>query len=502
MILAFIIPRLYRITEPISDIHNVRQTQTAMITHNLVEDNFNLLYTRIDWFGDTKTYVIQEFPFYQLIVGAGWKLFGEHDTIGRVISLLFSLFLIVFLYKLVKLLLNSRIAYLSVFAFALCPLCIYLSRVFMINMTSLSLSIIALYYWIRWLQTKKWILLLFCSSSLILATLINLPIVVPLIFVFPYLAIKSWNNKLSFYISLILFISALAFSVLVWNLHLARVNEAFYPDWNAEVLRKHFFGVGISRFDLFNWLKICLRLFVFVTGIHGIILGVFGVKVTVSKKFPITGLLLAWALGSVLYYYLFFNAILYHNYYALPVTPLICIFIGIGADYIIQRIQKSHSVVLKKIVVPLFIITLICWIVIPIIHSTSEDKIAYEAGLSLQNATKKNDLVLTAVFHSRVATPKIYPTILYFAKRKGWNIATIWNPQDFDTLMISKYKKKGAKYLVVTYGSVDQSTVAQLFPFFKYFSHKTNFNIKDKITNLKDNYQLIELKSNYAIFGL
>lgn len=40
---VFLSLRLYGIGEPLVEMHNVRQTQTAMITRNLLNDNFNVL---------------------------------------------------------------------------------------------------------------------------------------------------------------------------------------------------------------------------------------------------------------------------------------------------------------------------------------------------------------------------------------------------------------------------------------------------------------------------
>ena len=128
VILFGVLLRCFNLTAPLLDGASWRETQTAMITRNLVQDGFDLLHPRIDWFGNNIAYLSLEFPLYNTIVGILYVLFGEYEIFGRLVSILFSAGAMILFYKLAKLLFNEKIALYSLYSllfYILCPLSIF-----------------------------------------------------------------------------------------------------------------------------------------------------------------------------------------------------------------------------------------------------------------------------------------------------------------------------------------------------------------------------------------
>ncbi|MDA8156150.1 MAG: hypothetical protein M0Z52_06820 [Actinomycetota bacterium] len=66
IIASALLVRLYHITYPINDMHDVRQTQTAGLIRDYYRHGINLLYPTIITLGKPG-YLVLEFPIYQAI---------------------------------------------------------------------------------------------------------------------------------------------------------------------------------------------------------------------------------------------------------------------------------------------------------------------------------------------------------------------------------------------------------------------------------------------------
>lgn len=500
LFLVFLAPRLYQINEPLVDMHNVRQTQTAMIAKNLLNDNFDILHTRIDWDGNNPGIVIQEFPLYQLAVAFLWKFFGHHDIIGRLISLAFSILAAMYLFMITKILYNERIAFWSLFFFAICPISIFMSRVFMINMMALSLSIGSLYYWLLWMGNKLLRHALVGTICLTLATLINLTIVLPVVFAIGFILLKNRKLNHRTYLYLLILFVFFAGVNLLWNTYASRENALYYPQWRGDVLIRHFFGLDVSRFDLYKWFRISMYFIVFVAGIHGIILLFFSVKLMWKQYSNSNKLLLVWIFGGILYYLIFFKGLSGHNYYTLPIVPFICIMIGLSFDQLVRYILVAS--IFKKIIFVVFILTIPVWVYFPIVHAAEKDIVSYEAALAVKNHSQENDLILVGLLHKKVRiSPN--PTVLYYAERRGWNIAIEFSPR-LNLQEIDSLAKIKAKYLVITYGQPRDSSskVIKYFPFSNEFSNTANIQLDKFIESIKNKYTVVNQGRNYILFKL
>jgi hypothetical protein len=93
----------------------------------------------------------------------------------------------------------------------------------------------------------------------------------------------------------------------------------------------------------------------------------------------------------------------------------------------------------------------------------------------------------------------LYPTILYYAKRNGWNIQS----KELDEVALNRieeFAKRGAVYLVMTFGKPARSPISSIFPYFKYFGHYSDYDPDPLLSKLNDRFKLILKETNYAIY--
>src|SRR3989344_5460151 len=102
--------RLYKIDSPIADWHSWRQSDTASVTKNFVTEGFNPFYPKaLDMsivsdinYPNLERNRFVEFPIYNIATYPFYQILGAEDKYSRLVSVLFSLGSIVFLYLITK----------------------------------------------------------------------------------------------------------------------------------------------------------------------------------------------------------------------------------------------------------------------------------------------------------------------------------------------------------------------------------------------------------------
>jgi hypothetical protein len=131
--------RLYKIDNPIADWHSWRQADTAAVARNFYQEGFNPLFPKGDDMSaiselkpqlNLNRYRFVEFPIYPSVVYLAYLINGGVDErIARLVSVVFSLGSMVFLYLVVKRNSTTAHALLSSFVFAVLPFSVFYSRV-------------------------------------------------------------------------------------------------------------------------------------------------------------------------------------------------------------------------------------------------------------------------------------------------------------------------------------------------------------------------------------
>src|SRR6185295_10273227 len=84
---------------PLRDYHAYRQCQTASMARNYVLHGMNFLSPEVDTEGPPVR-AGTEFPIYSYLLAILFKVLGEHDILGRLLSMLFAAGGALYLYQL------------------------------------------------------------------------------------------------------------------------------------------------------------------------------------------------------------------------------------------------------------------------------------------------------------------------------------------------------------------------------------------------------------------
>ena len=94
--------RLVKINIPLLETVATRQCETASIARNFYKDNLNIFYPKYDRFGDFNGNLIMELSILPYLAAIAYRIAGGvHEWLGRFISILFSVGIVFFIYKLI-----------------------------------------------------------------------------------------------------------------------------------------------------------------------------------------------------------------------------------------------------------------------------------------------------------------------------------------------------------------------------------------------------------------
>src|SRR6266404_2178270 len=239
--------RLILIDQPYVDHWSWRQSDVAAIARNFSEGGFRFAHPQIDWAGNATGYVGTEFPILPSVAAICYKFAGIHEWIGRSQAIIFFAVSLPFLFLLVREIFGSTAAIWATFFFSFAPLNIFAGRSFMPDVPSLSLAIVGLYFFRRWIEDRESVSLLLAAITISLSILIKVTSIViaaPLL----YLAVagigdpgrletklmRSRDHRSG--LQLLLFAAIALLPSAAWYWHGYQVAEKFYPH--------HFFGAG------------------------------------------------------------------------------------------------------------------------------------------------------------------------------------------------------------------------------------------------------------------
>src|SRR5881397_2378882 len=186
--------RLMFINQPYVDHWSWRQSDVAAIARNFYDGGFRFGYPQIDWAGNATGYVGTEFPILPFVAAICYKFAGIHEWIGRSQAIIFFAVSLPFLFLLVREIFGSTAAIWATFFFSFAPLNIVAGRSFMPDVPSLSLAIVGLYFFRRWIEDRESVSFLLAAITISLSILIKVTSIViaaPLL----YLAVAAGHER-------------------------------------------------------------------------------------------------------------------------------------------------------------------------------------------------------------------------------------------------------------------------------------------------------------------
>jgi len=441
--------RLVFINQPYVDHWSWRQSDVAAIARNFFEYGFRFGYPQIDWAGGSAGYVGTEFPILPFLAAICYKFAGIHEWIGRSQSVIFFAISLPFFFLLVREIFDGTTAIWATFFYAFAPLNIFAGRSFMPDVPSLSLGIIGLYFFLRWLRDLKMTPFYLAAIAISLSILIKVTSIViaaPILYLVvaegadlgsaqaPYVwGSRSRRQRLQ----LAAFGAIAVLPSVAWYWHARQIAERFYP--------YHFFGAGGVRLESFSWYwDIAQQTTTSSLTPILAILALIGLFVAPRGKF---GCLFDWWLAAMV---LFVLAVGYgnrHPWYQLPLVPITAAFAGAGCAFFESKISSRVAVVALSILLAGSFAILAFLYVRPLYESSAAQ--LRDAGLELNKLTAGDALI--------VAVDGGNPTIFYYAKRKGWHFLEqngIYdgNPKNSQQAIadLERLRRQGATHFVFT----------------------------------------------------
>ena len=439
--------RLLLINQPYVDHWSWRQSDVAAIARNFFEYGFHFGYPQIDWAGNSAGYVGTEFPILPFLAAICYKFAGIHEWMGRSQSVIFFAISLPFFFLLVRKIFGSTAGIWATFFYAFAPLNVFAGRSFMPDVPSLSLGIIGLYFFLRWLGDGKPAALYLSAIAISLSILIKATSIViagPLL----YLAVAGGadlgraggchalgSRGQRPRLQLLAFVAIAILPSVAWYWHAHQIAAKYYPH--------HFFGAGGVRLESFSWYwEVAQQTATSSLTPLVAIMALIGLFVAPRGKY---GWLFDWWLVAMV---LFVIAVGYgnrHPWYQLPFVPIAAAFAGAACAFFGSKISSRVAAVTVSILLTgSFAILAACYVQ-PLYESTAAQ--LRDAGLELNKLTTRDALV--------VATDNGNPTIFYYANRKGWhflekNGVFNGNPRDSQQAIadLERLHRQGATHLV------------------------------------------------------
>jgi len=481
--------RFIDINQPFVDEWSWRQSDVAAIARNYFSNGFHFAYPQIDWAGDEPGYVGTEFPVLPYIVAICYKLAGVHEWIGRVQSVIFFAASLPFFFLLVRDAWHGHPAHgpsagpeghfageiaatWALFFYSFAPLNVMASRCFMPDVPSLSLAIIGLYFFQRWIDSDQAKFLLASAILISFSILIKLPNILigaPL----AYLAFRRFGARALRRRVLWVFAAIALVPSAAWYWHAHEISEKFYP--------YHLFGAGGIRLMSASWYWKIIK------------------ETVTSSLTPLLGALAIFgffvgrlsARGRV--FYIWFVAMLLfvvvagygnrHPWYRLPLVPIAAAFAGTACAWFAGRFPLKRLPVRTGAIVLIVLFGGLSYNYAKLFYHESGANLR-RLGLELNRITPEKSLIVASDYGD--------PTIFYYAERKGWHFLEnegIYNghpTSSSDAIAdLEALKERGATHLVFCSGT---------FWWLSYY--------KEFAQHLDKRARLIESTSEFEIFRL
>jgi 4-amino-4-deoxy-L-arabinose transferase-like glycosyltransferase len=413
LVLAVLL-RLYRIDIPLADWHSYRQTDTASVARNFYHHGINLLYPQSDnllplserQIPNPNRYFMNEFPIYTAMVAAVYQIFGLSETHARLTTVVISITTIIALYLLTRSLFGRSQATLASLFYAILPFSIFYGRVVLPDQLFVSLSVWSAYVFWRYLTySRKIDLVIF--TTLFATAILAKPYAVFLVILFGLSSIDKYRLGFKSYLPIASSLLLAILPFLAWRYHVSFYPEgSFATDWlfNGDNIR--FTGA------YFHWLLL-KRVIILILGGTGFVLLMAGlIKIFSSRS---ERFVLYYLFAIITYLVVFATGNVTHDYYQLPLIPVISILLALGVKQILALAETPITKLLHLAVIIILIGfgLAFSWYDVRGYYQINNGALLV-AGERVRDLTPPGSLI--------IAPYQTDPTFLYYTYRYGWTL--------------------------------------------------------------------------------
>lgn len=427
LFVAFLV-RLYKINTPLADWHSWRQADTASVTRTYVERGINLLFPRYQDISSIQTginnpegYRFVEFPIYNALHALLTKYLPglSLEVWGRLLSTICSLISVYLVFLLGRRFIGKFGGIMAAFFFAFLPYNIFFSRVILPEPMAVTLGLLALYFFVRFLD-RDMASDLYLSAAFFCFSLLVKPFTVFYSVPMFYLLVDKFGFKAIFkngrlLIKLLTFTNIILIPLLLWRfwISLYPAGMPFFTwAFNGDHIRfrpafwRWIFGERLGRLILGIWGLVPFSLGVIYTGKASLPptcrQGRAG-----RKNFFVQFFLL----GMFLFVSIVATANVRHDYYQIFTIPAISLALAAGANYLIKTKELSKWLARGLLIFSIGMMLGFAFYDVRDYYNINHPEII-EAGVALDKIAPKDALVV-APYNGDTA-------FLYQTKRWGW----------------------------------------------------------------------------------
>ena len=325
--------RAYHLDYPVVGYHNVKESHTLGEALNFYRGEPLLVPRQHYYTPDDAT---------QGIIALGWKVFGLHLWVARLVIVLFSLGIIVLTYAAMKQLFGKEdVSLLAALLAAVTPLMVFFGRNVQYDTPSTFFTMAAIAAYLRWRKDSRPLWFALMCFFVALGAVSKWPavfVVVPIMLTFPWSTLIK-PSELKKYIGQYLLAIPAGLFAAWWYFYSATLNPEAAIDTGA--LSTFIFG-HLGQFFTGGWWG---TVYAYAStdnfsGI-GVWLAVLGIALSLLfiKRFGYRFIFL-WAASFLLYGLLFANFLSHHNYYQMPYAPLWAILVAVFLNFCVSLIPK------------------------------------------------------------------------------------------------------------------------------------------------------------------
>jgi hypothetical protein len=411
-----VILRLIRLDQPIVEGAFTRQIQTADITFNLFQNNFNVLYPQVSLLPEPRYFLIEP-PLYNSIVAFFYNIFGVYESIGRLVSIAAFAGTAYFIHKIAYKHVHKSVAKAAVFVFCFSPLSIIFTRAFQPDTLTLFFLTVLVFYVVEWFNGE---LKAFWPASIFgILTFLSKPTYMFILFSFLIMGWLFKGKQILFEKRVYFFTFLTTLPAFIWSFHAKNVNS-LYPINNYS-----------RNFDLSNWIDFSTLLnyafykniFTWASGMIftpiGFTLLLIGLFIRIDKKGD--SILNSWLIGVLIFDLIFHVHAYTHEYYHLPILPVAAIIIGKAWWFLFENEKSPISSVnfsLKPF--KLFVYFVLFFMILGYGNSAFKINPMFyqikEKAAFLNRHAKETDQIISTSW-----------AVMYYTHKKGWHFN--YNPQ-------------------------------------------------------------------------
>lgn len=454
IVIGVAIFRLMTIGIPSLDRTSWKEIDYLMISQNYWKNGFNLLQPEVTWPAEPPRVTEMELPLVPYTTALLYQVFGYSPFTARAVTLLASLLMIVYVFKLSRREFNPFIGLLSALATGVLPLYHPFSRLLFTEPTMIAMSVVSIYYMAEWADNpsrRNWILTILSLSLTFSLKLETLYLLLPL----TWIMFRKHQFKLSQYWKFVILVIVSLILPVIWYAY------AYYLETTGAHLFGIFKGHDKSQFTTllldFRWYRTMAgRVINGITGgLYGF--GLFGLGFLFLLLNRKGSLVFAYFLAVAIYFGLIAEGQIDAPYRQMPIIPSISIFVAFGVQTLILLLLTFMDIIKRSIssrTASTWTLTASFLIVLLIPFQRLDevliaDSPAHADRWSLAQEIKKtadsnSKLIVVGEYSKHVGGYDLSPVLFYYSNLQGWNLT----PEEWTADYIKELRKKGATHLV------------------------------------------------------